>query len=575
MVDGKRKKGPVLTPLAKCPTGIQGLDDITYGGLPKGRPTLVCGGAGSGKTLLAMEFLVRGATEFNEPGVFMSFEETGEELVKNVASLGFDLSDLAKQKKLALDHVRIERSEIEETGEYDLEGLFIRLGYGIDAIGAKRVVLDTVEALFAALPNELILRSELRRLFRWLKEKGVTAVITAERGEGTMTRHGIEEYVSDAVILLDHRIHDQIATRRLRIVKYRGALHGADEYPFLIDETGFSVLPVTSLGLDYQVTSERVSSGVPRLDAMLGGGGYYKGSSILVSGTAGTGKSSLACYFADATCRRGERCLYVAMEEAQAQIIRNMRSIGLDLKPWLDKGLLKFHAARPSLYGLEMHLATMHKLVNEFQPAAIVMDPITNLVTVGTLGEMKSMFMRMIDFVKGRMITNLVTNLAQPGEAETTEAGVSSLMDTWLLVANLESGGERNRGLFVLKSRGMAHSNQVREFVISGRGVDLLDVYTGPGVVLTGSARILQEARDKAQAEFAKLEYEARQRQLERKRKALEAQIASLEAEMAAEEEDFKLAASKESMRRGIMVEDRERLAVSRRADASGPGKEE
>ena len=367
MNDAQPEAGPAEE-LLKCPTGIQGLDEITYGGLPRGRPTLVCGTAGSGKTLLAMEFLVRGATRYNEPGVFISFEESSRELAQNSASMGFDLPALEKAGKLALDFVFIERSQIEETGEYDLEGLLIRIKYAIDSVGAKRVVLDTVEALFGGLSDEMLLRSELRRLFRWLKEMGVTAIITGERGEGTLTRHGIEEYVSDAVILLDQRVQNQIATRRLRIVKYRGSRHGADEYPFLITTTGFSILPVTSLGLDFEVSTERLSSGIPRLDTMLGGEGYFRGSSILVSGTAGTGKSSLACFFADAACRRGERVLYLAMEESPAQIMRNMQSIGLDLSPWVEQGLLRFQAARPTLYGLEMHLATIHSLVNELQP---------------------------------------------------------------------------------------------------------------------------------------------------------------------------------------------------------------
>ena len=470
MAQTKKQKEPSLTQLAKCPTGIKGLDDITNGGLPQGRPTLICGSAGCGKTLLAMEFIVRGAMEFGEPGLFVSFEENTEELTKNVASLGFDLAALIEKKQLALDHVYIERSEIEETGEYDLQGLFIRLGYQIDAIGAKRVALDTIEALFAGLPNELILRSELRRLFRWLKDKGVTAVITGERGEGTLTRHGIEEYVSDAVIVLDHRVEGQMATRRLRFVKYRGSLHGTDEYPFLIDEQGISILPITSLGLDYDVSSERVSTGIPRLDGMLAGQGYYRGSSVLVSGTAGTGKSSLAAYFADATCRRGERCLYLAFEESQAQIIRNMRSIGLDLEPWVDQGLLKFHAARSTLYGLEMHLAVIHKLTNEFQPSTVIMDPITNLSIVASESEVKSVMMRLVDFFKNRQITTLFTNLTHPGELETTTSGISSLMDTWLLLLSVESNGERNRIFHLLKSRGMAHSNQMREFLISDNG---------------------------------------------------------------------------------------------------------
>ncbi len=567
MARRKKEAEPKLTPLAKCPTGIQGLDEITNGGLPRGRPTLVCGGAGCGKTLLSMEFIVRGAMEFDEPGVFMSFEESAGELAKNVASLGFDLPDLIEKKKLALDHVFIERSQIEETGEYDLEGLFIRLGYAIDSIGAKRVALDTVEALFAGLPNEMILRSELRRLFRWLKDKGVTAIITGERGgESGLTRHGIEEYVSDAVIVLDHRVVGQTATRRLRFIKYRGSLHGADEYPFLIDETGFSVLPVTSLGLDYPVSSERVSSGIPRLDHMLDGG-YYRGSSVLISGTAGTGKSSLAAYFADAACRRGERCLYLAYEESQDQIIRNMRSIGLDLEPWVKQGLLKFHAVRPTFYGLEMHLAIIHKLTNEYQPRAVIMDPITNLSIVASAEEVKSVLMRLVDFFKNRQISTLFTNLTHPGQIEETATGVSSLMDTWLLTLSVESSGERNRIFFILKSRGMAHSNQLREFLISDNGIDLMDAYVGPGGVFTGSARVQQEGREKAAAAAAEVELERRRAALERKRQAAEAQIAVLQAEIASEEAELQALMTQEAEK--LKVSDRERveLAVMRKAD--------
>jgi circadian clock protein KaiC len=567
MAAGKPQDETGVTRLAKCPTGIQGLDEITDGGLPRGRPTLVCGAAGSGKTLLAMEFLVRGVTGFGEPGVFMSFEESSKELAANVASLGFDLPALEKAGKLFMDHVFIERSQIEETGEYDLEALFIRLGFAIDSVGAKRVVLDTIEALFANLPNELILRSELRRLFRWLKEKGVTAIITAEQGDGSLTRHGIEEYVSDAVIQLDHRLHDQIATRRLRIVKYRGSAHGTDEYPFLIDEEGFSVLPVTSLGLVYQATTEIISSGIPRLDAMLGGGGYYRGSSVLVSGMAGSGKTSIATFFADATCRRGERCLYFALEESPAQIIRNMRSIGLDLKPWVDEGLLRFYAVRPTLYGLEMHLAMMHKLIKEHKPTAVVMDPISNLNVVGSSPEIKSILMRMVDFFKMQGVTGAFTNLEHADEVETTESGVSSLMDTWLAVRNLETNGERNRTLYILKARGMAHSNQVREFILSDQGLDLVDVYTGPGGVLTGSARLQQEARERSEKKVVAQELARRRRLLERKRKALEAQITALEAELVGEEEDLKLMVSQEEMRLEILEENRARLVTLRRAD--------
>ena len=458
--------------LPKAPTGIEGLDEVTRGGFPRGRPTLICGSAGAGKTLLAMEFLVRGATEYNEPGVFMAFEETALELTQNVRSLGFDLDELVEEKKLAIDFVRIERSEIDETGDYDLEGLFIRLGAAIDAIGAKRVVLDTIENLFAGLQNEGILRGELRRLFRWLKDRGVTAVITAERGDGSLTRHGLEEYVSDCVILLDHRVTDQVSTRRLRIVKYRGTAHGTNEYPFLIDEDGFSVLPVTSLGLQHEVSEERISSGVARLDTMLGGKGFYRGTTILVSGTAGTGKTSLAASFVDAACRRGERCLYFSFEESPGQMIRNMRSIGLDLEQWFRKKLLQFHSSRATFYGLEMHLAIIHKIVQEFQPKVVVLDPIGSLIQAGNRRDAHAMMIRLIDFLKQRQITAFLTNLTSGGEAlERTDVEISSIVDTWLFTRDIELEGERNRALYVLKSRGMKHSNQLREFVLTPRRI--------------------------------------------------------------------------------------------------------
>jgi circadian clock protein KaiC len=458
--------------LPKAPTGIEGLDEITLGGLPRGRPTLVCGGAGCGKTLLAMEFLVRGATEYGEPGVFMAFEETAEELTKNVRSLGFDLDDLVAQEKLALDFVRVERSEIEETGEYDLEGLFVRLGYAIDSIGAKRVAIDTIESLFGGLSNQGILRAELRRLFRWLKDKGVTAVITGERGEGTLTRQGLEEYVSDCVILLDHRVIDQISTRRLRLVKYRGTVHGTNEYPFLIDEDGITILPITSMGLQHEVSSERMPTGVARLDAMLGGG-YYKGSTVLISGTAGSGKSSMAAHFVDAACGRKQRCLYFAFEESPQQIVRNMRSIGLDLEPCIKKGLLRFHATRSSVYGLEMHLVTCHKLIREFKPDVVVLDPIGNLTNAGTELDATAMLTRLMDYLKSEGITALWTSLTSGAELEKTDVGISSLVDTWLLLRDIELSGERNRAMYIVKSRGMAHSNQIREFLLTDHGIEL------------------------------------------------------------------------------------------------------
>src|ERR1043166_5743548 len=461
-------------PLLKCPTGIQGLDEITGGGLPRGRPTLVCGSAGCGKTLLAVEFLVRGAMQFDEPGVFMSFEETDAELKANVTSLGFDLAGLVRRKKIVLDHVHIERSEITETGEYDLEGFFVRLNHAIDSIGATRVVLDTLEALFAGLPNEAILRAELRRLFRWLKDKGVCAVITAERGREQLTRHGLEEYVSDCVILLDHRVHDQIATRHLRVVKYRGALHGATEFPFLIGDEGLSVLPITSLGLNHKVSSGRISTGIPRLDAMLGGRGFFRGSSILLTGTPGTGKTSLAANFACAAARRGDRVLFFSFEESPNQIIRNMGSIGLRLAPLVQRGRLRFHSARPTLCGLEMHLATMFREITLFQPAVVIVDPITSLLAAGTDCETKGMVTRLIDFLKGSQVTSLFTSLTRGGHAlQQSEIAMSSLMDSWLLLQDFQGNGERNRVLYVLKARGMAHSNQIREFLISSRGIAL------------------------------------------------------------------------------------------------------
>ncbi|HSU78544.1 MAG TPA: circadian clock protein KaiC [Burkholderiales bacterium] len=456
--------------LPKAPTGIAGLDEVTFGGLPRGRPTLVCGGAGSGKTLFAIEFLLRGALEFDEPGVFMAFEETEQDLAQNVSSLGFDLEDLIAQKKLAIDHVHIERSEIEETGEYDLEGLFVRLGAAIDEVGAKRVVLDTLESLFSGFSNPALLRAELRRLFRWLKDRGVTAVITGERGEGTFTRQGLEEYVSDCVILLDHRVMDQISTRRLRVVKYRGTSHGTNEYPFLIDEQGISVLPLTSLGLDHPASKERISAGVPGLDAMLGGKGYFRGSSIMISGTAGTGKSSLAAHFADATCRRGERCLLLAFEESPAQILRNMGSIGLDLQRWIDQGLLRIESSRPMLFGLEMHLVHIHKRVKEFEPRVVILDPISNFTASGSVAQAEAMLVRLIDFLKTREVTAMLVNLtADVGEAK--GSGISSLIDTWVLLHDIQVGAEHRRVLHVLKSRGMQHSNQVRQFQLASNGI--------------------------------------------------------------------------------------------------------
>jgi circadian clock protein KaiC len=553
--------------LLKSPTGIQGFDEITGGGLPAGRPTLVCGGAGCGKTLFGMEFLVRGTTQFNEPGVFMSFEETNEELIENVASLGFDLEDLIKHKKIALDHVHVERSEIEETGEYDLEGLFIRLNYAIDSIGAKRVVLDTIESLFAGLPNQLILRAELRRLFRWLKVKGVTAIITGERGEETLTRQGLEEYVSDCVIMLDHRVTEQTSTRRLRVVKYRGSMHGTNEYPFLIDENGFSVLPVTSLGLGHIVSNERISSGIAELDKMLEGKGYYRGSTVLVSGTAGVGKTSVAAHFAEAACKRGERVLYFCFEESPNQLMRNMRSIGIKLEPWVHKGLLQLQATRPTLYGLEMHLAVTHKAVNAFKPDIVILDPINTFILGDKENEVKTMLMRIVDFLKGNQITALFTSLTSTESTlESSDVGISSLIDTWLLLRDIELNGERNRGMYVLKSRGMANSNQIREFILTDHGVELREVYIGASGVLTGSARIAQEALENAEVLARKQVIERKKREIERKHRALKAQIATLHTDFESEEaEAIKLIKTEKDMINRL-EQDKIEMAVSRKS---------
>ncbi len=555
--------------LPKAPTGIQGLDEITSGGLPKGRPTLVCGSAGCGKTLLAMEFLVRGAILFNEPGVFMAFEETENDLIQNVASLGFDLKDLIARKTIVLDYVYIERSEIEETGEYDLEGLFIRLGHAIDSIGAKRVVLDTIESLFSGLPNPLILRAELRRLFRWLKDKGVTAIITGERGEESLTRFGLEEYVSDCVIVLDHRVSEQVSSRRLRVVKYRGSIHGTNEYPFLIDEDGISVLPVTSLGLQQVASTQRISTGIERLDSMLGGEGYFQGSSVLISGTAGTGKSSLAAHFAAAACQRGEHTLYFAFEESPSQIIRNMRSIGIDLQKWENEGLLQFQANRPTLAGLEMHLTMMHKAINTFKPKIVIVDPLNSFVIGGNATEVKAMLMRLVDFLKMKQITGLFTNLTAGGGAlEQTDIAISSLIDTWLLLRDIETGGERNRGLYILKSRGMAHSNQIREYLITDHGIELCDVYVGLGNVLTGSARLAQEAQEQAEQSMRDQEVERRKLDLESKSKVMEAQIAAIRAQFESQATEAMNIIEQEQARQARQKQEREGMALIRKADA-------
>jgi len=572
MKNSRSKIGAPASLLPKCPTGIQGLDEITGGGLPRGRPTLVCGGAGCGKTLLATEFLVRGATQFGEAGVLMAFEETEKELNANVASLGFDLAGLVRRKKIVVDYVHVERSEVRESGEYDLEGLFVRLNHAIDSVGAKRVVLDTLEVLFSSLPNEAVLRSELRRLFRWLKDKGVTAVITAERGRESLTRHGLEEYVSDCVILLDHRVNDQVATRHLRVVKYRGALHGTNEFPFLIGAEGISVLPITSLALNHRVSSERIATGIPRLDVMLGGRGFFRGSSILLTGTPGTGKTIISSNFAQAAARRGERVLYFSFEESPHQIIRNMHSIGLRLEPLVKRGLLRFHSARPSLYGLEMHLATMFKEIATFKPHVVIVDPITSLMHSGTDSEGKGMVTRLIDYLKGGLVTSLFTSLTHGGHAlQQSEAAMSSLMDSWILLQDFEGNGERNRVLYVLKARGMKHSNQIREFLISDHGIDVVDAYIGASGVLTGSARAAQGALEKAAVLTTQQEAARRKRELERKREAIERQISGLRSDY--ESETMELRRIDEQLGTSTLMLTTERTAsgILRQADPKAP----
>jgi circadian clock protein KaiC len=556
-----------LQQLEKSPTGIQGLDEIVYGGLPKGRTTLVCGGPGCGKTLLAMEFLIHGIQKYDEPGVFIAFEETPEELAQNVASLGFDLARLLQENKLFVDYVYLERSEIEETGLYDLDGLFLRLADAVQTVGAKRLVLDTIETLFAGLANEGIIRAELRRLFRWIKENQLTAVVTGERGEGSLTRYGLEEYVSDCVILLDQRQRDQVTTRRLRVVKYRGSAHRNDEHPFLIGDEGIWVLPLSSMKLAHQASNERISTGVPRLDTMLEGQGYFRGSTILVAGAAGTGKTSLAATLVDSACQNDEKCLYFAFEESPPQIMRNMRSIGIDLQRWVDVGLLQFHASRPSMDGMEQHLLSMEKAIEEMQPSLVVVDPASNLDTVATQSEVRSMLVRLVDFLKNKGITTLFTSLMVNMNDLDAQVGISSLMDTWILLRNQETNGEHNRVLNILKARGIAHSSQVRELRLSDNGIELLDVYVGPQGMLTGTARIVREALDKIEDAQQKEDIERLERNLERKRQKIAGQIAALQTELTEDEENLALALTQKARNSQALQAVHHEIASSRQAD--------
>ncbi len=473
----KKQKAFTHNQLPKCPTGIKGFDQITAGGLPKNRITLICGSAGSGKTLLGIDFLIKGAANYHEPGIFMSFEETEEELYKDVASLSLDLQGLVSQKKILLEHVLLGRRDIQEL-DFNLEGLFIRLEHAIDAIGAKRVVLDSIESLFAGLTDAGMLRLEIKRLFRWLKNKHVTAIVTGEPGEGSYTRHGLEEYISDCIILLDNRVNQEMAIRRIRVIKYRGSNHGTNEYPFVIDKDGLSVIPITSAGLDQPGTAKRVSTGIPSLDKMFQGGGFTRGSTILISGTAGTGKTSLAAAFAVERCKRGERCLFLSYEESSGQLIQNMSSIDIHLGPLVEKGLLRIVSTRPSFFGLEMHLLDLYKTIEEFKPQAVVIDPLTSLIAEGSQREIQSMVTRMIDLLKSKCITGLFTSLVSSTAQNYTsgEVGVSSLIDTWLVVRELEeeAGKRRIRGLYIVKSRGMGHSSDVHKLVLSDDGISIV-----------------------------------------------------------------------------------------------------
>lgn len=552
--------------IVKATTGINGFDELTLGGLPAGRPTLVCGSAGCGKTLFSTTFLVNGAREYGEAGVFVSFEEHPDDIADNVASLSFDMAKLVEDGQIAFEHIKLEPSQLVEGGDFDLEGLFLRLELAVDRVGAKRIVLDTIESLFSAIPNEAILRAEIRRLFDWIKERKLTAIITGERGDGQLTRQGLEEYVSDCVILLDHRVHNQLSTRRMRIVKYRGSAHGTNEYPFLISEDGISVLPTSTIGLEHRVSSDRISSGIPDLDAMLSGGGFHRGSSILLSGVAGSGKSTISTSFANAACENGERALYFSFEEAADQTVRNMRSIGMDLQKWVDQDLLRLRPSRPTFHGLEMHLALMIREINAFKPSVVVLDPISAFLDSGDPLEVQSMLLRMIDFLKSNGITAVFTHLAHVQGQAQTDAGLSSLMDGWILLLNRETNGEFNRELFLLKARGIAHSNQVREFVMSNQGIKLVEPYLGENGALTGSARRAEEAKLQRAEEERKSQLEAAQQTIEHRRRRTLAQIEALKADLAADEVEIRKLIGGEKRFQELALENEALMRKSRKA---------
>ena len=554
--------GPLLP---KAPTGIPGLDEITAGGLPRGRSTLLTGGTGCGKTLLGLQFLVAGAREYGEPGVLLTFEESAEKVTANVASLGFDLEQLQKDGLLIIQAFRVEPTEVAGTGEFDFEPLFLVLDDAIRRIGAGRVVLDSIEALFAAFKSQAVVRAEVGRLFRWLEGREVTAIVTGERGENdALTRYGIEEYVSDCVIVLDNRVRDGVATRQLQVVKYRGSAHETNQYPFLISPRGFTVLPVTAVALNYGASEDRISTGVPRLDYMLSGG-LFRGSAVLVSGAAGTGKTTLGAHLVDAACARGERALLILHEESAGEVIRNLRSIGLDLGRWVEAGLLRVWAARPSAYGLETHLAIVSALVEEHAPEVVVVDGLASLLDRSPRGEVISMLARKFYLFKTRGITSLATILT--GQGSEAAAGVSSRADTWLLLRNMESNGERNRLLFVLKSRGTAHSNQIREFVLTSHGVELIDVYVSPEGVLAGSARLAREISDRDARLRRQEDIQRRERELRAHIVHGQAQIAALHDEIASDEAELERITDRQERQAADVDAARRALGTQRWAD--------
>ena len=463
-----------ITKLPKSLTGIQGLDDITYGGIPQNRPTLLVGSIGTGKTIFAMEYIINGITMFNEPGVFMTFEEQTDELQINVTSMGYNLSKLIADNKIYLEHLHIDHREIQATGKYDIEGLFIRIEMAIEKVKAKRIVLDALDTLFIGLDSQ-ILRSEIKRLFFWLKEKKVTAIITSEVGDIFLTRLGFEEVVADCVIELNNRLNNQISTRRLRIVKYRGSYHSTNEYPFMIDHKGITIFPIISEAPQIIVSNERISSGIKQIDEMLDGRGFYVGSSILVSGSAGTGKSSIAASFIKDVCEKKGTALYCAFEEAPNQIKRNMASIGIFLEPYEKSGNLHFYYSRPTLQTLELHFIAIKKLIKQINPSVVILDPITNLMIENINSDIRTMLTRFVDYLKMEQITVLLTATLTVSSLELIQSneGISSMVDTCIMIQEKNIIDSRRRTLYIMKSRGICNSKKEVEFIITSEGISI------------------------------------------------------------------------------------------------------